>query len=93
MNDLEPFVMALKELGRIDLAKDVLDTFSTIASDYEQYDNLAKCYFMLRLYSDSIKYSEHTLSLAASSHQFHTARANLINVYNHANYPEKHSGT
>ena len=89
MNDLEPFVMALKELGRIDLAKDVLDTFSTIASNYEQYDNLAKCYFMLRLYSDSIKYSEHTLSLAASSQQFHTARANLINVYNHANYPEK----
>ena len=89
LGDLEPFVKTLEKFKRLDLAIDVLNEFGKYASNYDQYDNIAKCFFKLKLYNDAIKFSEKTLAVAGNSQQIYTARFNLINVYNHANYPEK----
>ena len=45
INDLEPFIMALKKVGRKDLAIQCLDAFSPTATIFPQFDNLSKCYF------------------------------------------------
>lgn len=89
MNDLSPFVATLNHFGRKDLALEVVDEFAKRAQNYAQYDNVAKCYFDLKHYDKAMKYSEHTLTLAGSPQMAYVARTNLINVYNHANYPEK----
>lgn len=89
LGDLEPFVASINMMGRQDLAKEVLGLFAKRARHYEQYDNIAKCYFKLKIYDDAIVYGEKALALAGSSPQLYTARFNLINIYNHANYPEK----
>ncbi|NDD85026.1 hypothetical protein EBZ38_12245 [bacterium] len=89
LGDLEPFIKTLESFKRIDLAIEVLEEFAKYAFNYEQLDNIAKCYFKLKYYNQAIKYSEKTLAVAGNSQQIYFARFNLINVYNHANYPEK----
>ena len=89
LNDLEPFIAMLDQFKRKDLAKEVLNVFGKHSAYYDQYDNLAKCFFKLKMYEDSIVYAEKTVAVSGSSQQQFTSRFNLINVYNHANYPEK----
>lgn len=89
INDLSPFITAIEMIGRKDLALEVVDEFAKHAQNFAHYDNIAKCYFNLKQYEKAIKYSEHTLTLAGNPELMYVARTNLINVYNHANYPEK----
>lgn len=89
VNDLEPFVMSLEKLGEKKLALQVLDAFSKQSKTFFQYENLAKCYFKLKDYNKSINYGEKALALSPNGQQSYVTRSNLINVYNHANYPEK----
>lgn len=89
INDLEPFVIALDSIGNKNLAKEVLQAFEKTASTFEQYDNLSKCYFKLKFYNDAIVNGEKATITASSPQQMYVSRHNLINVYNHANYPEK----
>ena len=89
MNDLEPFVMGLSNLGERELAIQCLDVFSKSAAGFGQYDNLSKCYFKLKNYDKAIKYGEAALVNAPSAQHSYVTRFNLINLYNHANYPEK----
>lgn len=89
VGDLEPFIVALSNFKRGDLAGAVLEEFGKRSINYEQYDNIAKCYFKIKMYEEAIKYGEKTLAVAGNSPQLYTARFNLINIYNHANYPEK----
>ena len=89
VNDLEPFIMTLKNLGAKSLAKQVLDVFAKNAFSFEQQDNISKCYFKLQHYEEAIKHGEKALVNAHSPQLMYMTRFNLINVYNHANYPEK----
>lgn len=89
INDLEPFVMTLKQLGETKLAKQVVDVFAKNAFSFEQQDNVSKCYFKLKYYEESIKHGEKALVQAHSPQLMYMTRFNLTNVYNHANYPEK----
>jgi len=89
INDLEPFIMTLKNLGETKLAKQVVDVFAKNAFSFEQQDNVSKCYFKLKYYDDAIKHGEKALVQAHSPQLMYVTRFNLTNVYNHANYPEK----
>jgi len=89
VNDLEPFVLSLEKLGEKKLALQVLDAFAKEARQFAQYENLAKCYFKLKNYTKSISHGEKALALSPGSQESYVTRLNLINVYNHANYPEK----
>ncbi len=89
INDLEPFILALETLGRKDLATEALDTFAKASNGLLQYENLSKCYFKLKKYTESIKYGEKSLALSEDPKVSYLIRSNLINVYNQANLPEK----
>lgn len=89
VGDLEPIVLLLNKFNRKDLAEDILQEFAKRSGNYNQYDNIAKCFFKLKNYDLAIKYTEKTLVCADNGLELYMARANLINVYNHANYPEK----
>ena len=89
INDLEPFVVTLKNLGESKLAKQVIDVFAKNAICFEQLDNVCKCYFKLKFYEEAIEQTEKALFLAYTPQLIYITRCNLINIYNHANYPEK----
>lgn len=89
IDDLEPFVMALNQFGKRELAIECLDVFAKVAAGFGQFDNLSKCYFKLKEYETAIKFAEAALVNSPSSQHTYVTRFNLINLYNHANYPEK----
>lgn len=89
IDDLSPFITSIEMLGRKDLAIEVVDEFAKRAQNFAHYDNIAKCYFNLKQYDKAMKFSEHALTLAGNPQIMYVARTNLINVYNHANYPDK----
>ena len=89
ISDLEPFVMTIKNMGDQRLAKQVVDLFAKSAFTFEQQDNISKCYFKLKHYEDAIRHGEKALVQAYSPQLMYVTRFNLINVYNHANHPEK----
>jgi len=88
ISDLEPIILTLERLKKKDLAIEILETFAKISRSYAEYDNIAKCFFKLKEYSSAIEYGLKTLILAPDSQRLYYARENLINVYQHANYPE-----
>lgn len=89
VSDLEPFIITLNKFGRADLANEVLDEFAKKAFEFNQHDNLAKCYFKIRNYDKAIRHGEKCLSITTNSQLLYNTRFNLVNVLNHANYPEK----
>lgn len=72
-----------------DEAVSLLNTFAKYAWQFEEYDDIAKCFFKIKFYEEAIKYAELTLTTAYTNERMYVARANLINVYNHANWPER----
>ena len=89
INDLEPFVIALKNIGRKGLAIDCLDAFGETASVFGQFDNLSKCYFKIGELEKSIEFGKRALASAPTPQHTVVTRSNLINVYNTANRPEE----
>ena len=89
ISDLEPFIVGLFKLDKPQLAAECLDAFANAAGNYFQYDNLSKCYFKIKYYEKSIIFGEKALVQAPTPQHAYSTRFNLINVYNHANYPEK----
>lgn len=86
---LEPIAQALKARGEKATAITMLEAFYRHAFHYEEYDDLAKTAFKIKEYTLAIKYGEDALSNALTNEKMWTGRSNLINVYNHANFPEK----
>lgn len=89
IDDLEPYIMALNQLNNRQLAIDCLNVFAKVAAGFGQFDNLSKCYFKLKEYETAIKFGEAALVNSPSPQHTYVTRFNLINLYNHANYPEK----
>lgn len=86
---LEDVSKFLDTVNRNDLANDVLDTFGKHAQSFDQFDDVSKCFFKIKNYDKSIEYGEKAYAIASTPQQMYTIRHNLINVYNHNNYPEK----
>ena len=50
ISSLEPIVVALDRMNNRKLALDVVDAFYKRSMNYEEYDEIAKCYFKLKEY-------------------------------------------
>ena len=85
---LEDLIKYLVAHGEKNQAIILLDTMGKHVWRFEEYDDLAKCYFKQKIYDKAIDFSEKALITAYVNNKIWTARSNLINVYNHANYPE-----
>ena len=87
--ELDDLVETLKHLGERPAAIAVLEALGRHATQYEQYNEIAKCFFKVKRYKESIPYAEKALADAKSNEQRYVARVNLVNVYAHAYEPEK----
>lgn len=86
---LEQLVEYLKNKGERAAATVLLEALTKHARTYEEYDDLAKCYFkVLKDYKRAIPCCLDALTSAVETDKMWAARSNLINIYNHANYPE-----
>jgi tetratricopeptide (TPR) repeat protein len=89
LGDLEPFIVTLNNFKRKDLAEEVLGEFGKRAFSFAQYDNVARCFFKIRNYDKAVDFCHKALSVTNNPQEMYVIRTNLINAYNHANYPEK----
>lgn len=86
---LDQLCDSLKHLGEKKAAMVLLEALSRHATSRDQYDELAKCYFKIKRYNESVQWAEKTLALSISNEQKYAARQNLANAYAHAFFPEK----
>lgn len=84
---LEQLILSLDEMGEKQAAVTLLDALARNSSMFQQYDDVAKCYFKIKEYEKALKYAE--LALSSFSGNNYNAKYNVINVANHANYPER----
>jgi tetratricopeptide (TPR) repeat protein len=67
----------------------LLETFASHAWQFEEYNDIAQCFFKIKVYKQALEYGELALTTAYTNERMYVARANLINIANHYNYPEK----
>jgi len=89
MNPLELVAKTLYSFNEHQLTFDLLDAFGKRAQVFQQYDEIAKCFFELKNFSKAIEYGEQSLKLAQTKEEKYTTAKNLINAYNQSNIPEK----
>lgn len=85
---LEQLTLTLDQLGEKPAAVTLLDALARHAAIFQQYDDVAKCYFKIKEYEKALKYAEMALSTVPINGSY-AAKYNVINVANHANYPER----
>lgn len=86
---LEPLIARLVHHKEKTVAIDLMEALYRHAFHYEEYDDLAKSAFKIKEYMLAIKYANDALVNAFTNEKMWVARSNLINLYNHANFPEK----
>lgn len=86
---LDQLCETLKHLGEKPAAMTLLEALGRHATDYRQYDELAKCFFKIKRYKESVQWAEKTLGSATTNEQRYAARSNLANALAHAYEPEK----
>lgn len=86
IKDLIDFLDNVKER---EVAIDLLNVLAKHAKSFEQFDELSQSFFKLKLYEPAISLCEFANKSSKNKEQKHVSRCNLINLYNHANYPEK----
>ena len=89
MNPLELVAKTLYSFNEHQLTFELLDAFGKRAQVFQQYDEIAKCFFELKNFSKAIEYGEQSLKLAQTKEEKYTTSKNLINAYNQSNHPEK----
>ena len=89
MNPLELVTKTLYSFEEKELTKQVLQAFGKRAQTFEQYNDVAKIFFELKDFDNSISYGEKALKLAKSPQEKYVTTKNLINTYNQNNYPDK----
>lgn len=87
--ELEDLVETLKHLGERPAAIAVLDALGRHATQFEQYNEVAKCFFKIKRFKESLPFAEKAVVSATTPEQRYSARTNLVNVYAHAYEPEK----
>ena len=85
---LENIVLFLDRV-KPELSREVLETFGKHSQTFEQFDEVSKLFFKIKDYDKSIEFGEKAYAIASTPQQMYIIRHNLINVYNHNNYPEK----
>lgn len=93
MFTLEQLAETLVNLQEKPVAITLLDTLGKHAGTFEQFDEVAKAFFKIKEYKSAIPYAEILLdsrfvSVAPPETEY-AVKYNLINLYNHANYPER----
>lgn len=86
---LNQIINVLKNYNEKEQAISLLKTFQKYAHTIEEFNLLAKLFFDFKQYDNCIECAEIILSKATSDEIIYTTSCNMINVYNHANYPEK----
>lgn len=89
MNPLELVAKTLYSFEEKDLTFKLLDAFGKRAEIFQQYDEIAKCFFELKNFSKAIEYGEQALKKTRTQEEKYTISRNLINAYNQSNHPEK----
>ena len=87
--ELDDLVDTLKHLGERPAAIAVLDALGRHATQFQQFDEIAKCFFKIKRYKEALPFAEKTLAMAVSNEQRYNARTNLVNVLAHAYEPER----
>lgn len=85
---LEQLTQFLARNGEREQAISLLDTMHKLAFTFEENDDVAKSFFKLKEYDKAIESGLKAYITAYTNEKIWVARTNLINVYNHANYPE-----
>lgn len=84
---LEELVVGLDRMNEKHAAVTLLDALSRHSKIFEQYDEVARCYFKIKEYDKAFKFAEK--ALVKSSGNSYAAKYNVINAANHANHPER----
>jgi tetratricopeptide (TPR) repeat protein len=84
-----PWVLRLKRMGEQETAVNLIKALARHAFHYEEYSDLAQSAFRIKEYQLSMELAEKAFGAATDNLRTMAARSNLINVYNHANYPER----
>lgn len=86
---LESIARRLIHFGEKEAAKGMLLALHRTSSDILQFDDLAKTFYNLKMYHEAIDSAEAACLLANTDEQRIATYKNILNVYNHANLPEK----
>lgn len=87
--DLNPVVARIAQYGDKNLAIAVLEAFAESATEFEQFETLAKSYMQLGCFVEAMKYGEKALVVCRNPELADALQFNLIPVYRNAAYPEK----
>jgi hypothetical protein len=77
----------LSNVGEKEVAISLLDALGKHSTTFPQFDEVAKSYFKIKQHLKALNYAEK--ALASVPGNSYDAKYNVINVANHANYPER----
>jgi tetratricopeptide (TPR) repeat protein len=89
MNPLELVAKTLYSFQEKELTFQLLDAFGKRAQVFQQYDEIAKCFFELKNFSKAIEYGEEAFKKSETQDQQYIIAKNLINAYNQSNLPNE----
>lgn len=89
MNPLELVAKTLFSFEEKELTVQLLQAFGKKAESFEQFNDVAKIFFEIKKFEESITYGEKALKLAKTPEERYITTKNLINACNQNNYPEK----
>ncbi len=89
MNPLELVAKTLFSFEEKELTINLLTAFGKRAETFQQYNDVAKIFFEIKDFTNSIIYGEKALKYAKSKEELYITTKNLINAYNQNNYPDK----
>ena len=84
---LEELIVGLDKMGEKKAAVTLLDALARHSVAFEQYDEVAKCFFKIKEYEKAFQFAEKALVKVPTNS--YAAKYNVINAANHANYPER----
>lgn len=89
VDGLEQLIICLNNFNKNDLAEKVLDAFGEKAVGFDQLECVAKCFFKIRSYLKTTDYLYKAIENTQDPEKIYNIKYNLINSFNHANYPEQ----
>lgn len=89
MNPLELVAKTLYSFQEKELTFQLLDAFGKRAKFFQEYEQIAKCFFEFKNFPKAIEYGEKTLKKAQTREEKYVTGKNLVATYNQLNLPEK----
>ena len=85
---LEDLVISLDRMNEKQAAVTLLDALTRNSVEFQHFDEVAKCYFKIKEYEKAYRNAEKAMSLFTGPDMY-SAKYNVLNTANHANYPER----